>query len=98
MGSKKQPQQSTPPKPKTPTFVLELPLEVQAGQAAHIGAHLEVGRQFYNALLSKGQERLRRMRADPGQPRPRPGCPGHPSHPEAGAASRLFSLAAALRL
>jgi hypothetical protein len=38
---------------------------VQAGQAAHVGAHLEVGRQFYNAVLSEGQHRLRRMRADP---------------------------------
>ena len=27
--------------------------------------HLEVGRQFYNAVLSAGQRRLRRMRADP---------------------------------
>jgi len=65
MGSKKQPQQSTPPKPKTPTFLLELPLEVQAAQVARVGAHLEVGRQFYNAVLSAGQNCLRRMRADP---------------------------------
>ena len=65
MGSKKQPQQSTPPRKKTPTFLLELPLVVQAGQAARVGGHLEVGRQFYNAVLSAGQERLRRMRADP---------------------------------
>ncbi len=34
-------------------------------QAARLGAHLEVGRQFYNAVLSAGQRRLRRMRADP---------------------------------
>src|SRR5215469_2277681 len=65
MGSKKQSQQSSSPKKKPPTFVLELPLEVQAGQAARVGAHLEVGRQFYNAMLSAGQDRLRRMRADP---------------------------------
>ena len=65
MGSKKQPQQSTPPRKKTPTFLLELPLVVQAGQAARVGGHLEVGRQFYNAVLSAGQERLRRMRDDP---------------------------------
>ncbi len=38
---------------------------VEAGQAARVGAHLEVGRQFYNAVLSAGQQRLRRMRADP---------------------------------
>ncbi len=55
----------TPPKSKTPTFLLELPLVADAGQAARVGAHLEVGRQFYNAVLSAGQRRLRRMRADP---------------------------------
>ncbi len=55
----------TPPNPKTPTFLLELPLVAEACQAARLGAHLEVGRQFYNAMLSKGQLRLRRMQADP---------------------------------
>ena len=54
-----------PPKTKTPTFLLELPLVVEAGQAARVRAHLEVGRQFYNAVLSVGQRRLRQMRADP---------------------------------
>jgi hypothetical protein len=54
-----------PPKEKTPTFLLELPLVVDAGQAARQRAHLEAGRQFYNAVLSAGQRRLRRMRADP---------------------------------
>ena len=44
---------------------IELPLVVHAGQAARIRGHLEVGRQFYNAVLSEGQKRLRRMRADP---------------------------------
>jgi len=58
-------EEHTPPKPKTPTFQLELPLAVEAGQATRVGAHLEVGRQFYNAVLSAGQQRLRRMRADP---------------------------------
>jgi hypothetical protein len=65
MGSKKHPQQSTPPKKKTPTFLLELPLAVQAGEAARLPGHLEAGRQFYNAVLSEGQQRLRQMRADP---------------------------------
>jgi hypothetical protein len=50
----------------TPTFLLELPLHVNERQAACVGAHLEVGRQFYNAVLSAGQQRLRCMRADPG--------------------------------
>src|SRR5260370_1705050 len=53
------------PKTKTPTFLLELPLVVEAGQAARLRAHLEAGRQFYNAVLSAGQRRLRQMRADP---------------------------------
>src|SRR5215469_3857484 len=53
------------PRRTTPTFLLELPLVVEAGQAARVGAHLEVGRQFYNAVLSAGQRRLRRLRADP---------------------------------
>ena len=47
---------------KTPTFLLELPLAVEAGQAARVRAHLEAGRQFYNAVLSAGQHRLRQMR------------------------------------
>jgi hypothetical protein len=50
---------------RTPTFLLELPLQVSAGQAAHLRAHLEAGRQFYNAVLSEGLKRLRAMRADP---------------------------------
>jgi hypothetical protein len=57
--------EGTPPKEKTPTLLLELPLEASAGQAARVGAHLEVGRQFYNAVLTEGQSRLRRMRVDP---------------------------------
>ena len=50
---------------KTPTFLLELPLCVTAGQAKRLRAHLEAARQFYNAVLSEGQRRLRHMRADP---------------------------------
>src|SRR5579864_4066186 len=64
MGNKHA-EERKPSKPKTPTFLLELPLLADAGQAARVGAHLEVGRQFYNAVLSAGQQRLRRMRADP---------------------------------
>ena len=54
-----------PSRTKTPTFLLELPLFAEAGQAARMDTHLEVGRQFYNAVLSAGARRLRRMRADP---------------------------------
>ena len=36
----------------TPTFLLELPLRVTAGQAKRVRAHLEAARQLYNAILS----------------------------------------------
>ena len=68
--SKKQPkppkreQTEKEPRRKTPTFLLELPLQVDAGQAARLRADSEAGRQFYNAVLSEGLKRLRRMRAD----------------------------------
>jgi hypothetical protein len=64
MGTKPR-EERAPRKEKTPTFLLELPLVVEAEQAARLGSHLEVGRQFYNAMLSAGQRRLRRLRADP---------------------------------
>src|SRR5215467_15717293 len=62
---KKDAQERKRSRKKTPTFLLELPLVVHAGQAARIRGHLEAGRQCYNAVLSEGQTRLRRMRADP---------------------------------
>ena len=66
---KKQPQtpdkQTDEKRKQTPTFLLELPLRVTAGQAKRVRAHLEAARQLYNAVLSEGQRRLRRMRADP---------------------------------
>src|SRR5260370_42006357 len=62
--------ESTPPTKKTPTFLLELPLAVEAGQAARVRAHLEAGRQFYNAVLSPGQARLRQSQPDPARHRP----------------------------
>src|SRR5215472_7730541 len=98
--SKKKPTSEQPkkePRRKTPTFLLELPLAVYAGQAKRIRGHLEAGRAFYNALLSEGQSRLGRMRADPGQTRPRPGGPRHSPHPEARAQRRLCGLTGAVR-
>ncbi len=50
---------------KTPTFLLELPLAVDAGQAKRLRAHFEAARCLYNALLGEAMKRLRRMRADP---------------------------------
>ncbi len=58
------------------TFLLELPLVLEEGQAARMRAHLEAGRQLYNAILSEGQRRLRRMRADPAWLRARVIPPG----------------------
>ncbi len=66
--SKKKPKSEQPEKEsrrKTPTLLLELPLVVNEGQAKRIRGHLEAGRALYNAVLSEGQKRLRRMRADP---------------------------------
>src|SRR6185437_9672759 len=54
-----------PARKPTPTFHLELPLQVTSSQAKRLRAHLEAARQFYNAVLSEGQRRLRRMRLDP---------------------------------
>jgi hypothetical protein len=62
---RKSPKETRKPKKQTPTFLLELPLSVNPAQAKRLRAHLEAGRQFYNALLSQGQRRLRQMRADP---------------------------------
>ena len=66
--SKKKPKSEQPekePRRKTPTVLLELPLVVNSRQAKRIRGHLEAGRALYNAVLSEGQKRLRRMRADP---------------------------------
>jgi hypothetical protein len=52
-------------KSKTPTFLLELPLRSDAGQAKHLGAHFEAARALYNALLGEALARLHRMWADP---------------------------------
>jgi DNA-nicking Smr family endonuclease len=51
-------------KSKTPTFLLELPLRVDAQQASHLRAHFEAARCLYNALLGEAMKRLGRMRAD----------------------------------
>src|SRR5215472_16365528 len=50
---------------KTPTFLLELPLQVDWSQERHVRAHLEAARCLYNALLSEGNKRLHQMRNDP---------------------------------
>src|SRR5438067_4555486 len=66
--NKKKPKSAQPekaPRRKTPTLLLELPLVVNEGQAKRIRGHLEAGRALYNAVLSEGQKRMRRMRADP---------------------------------
>jgi transposase len=50
---------------KTPTFLLELPLRIDVGQAKRLPAHFETARCLYNALLGEALARLNQMRADP---------------------------------
>ncbi len=49
---------------KTPTFLLELPLQVNPQQAKHLRAHFEAARCLYNALLGEAMKRLKQMRTD----------------------------------
>jgi uncharacterized membrane protein len=65
MQKPKSEQPQKEPRRTTPTVLLELPLVVNEGQAKRIRGHLEAGRALYNGVLSEGQRRLRRMRADP---------------------------------
>ena len=48
-----------------PNLSARIALVVEEGQAKRLRAHLEAGRALYNAVLSAGQKRLRRMWADP---------------------------------
>jgi hypothetical protein len=48
----KKTKQSTSVHPKTtPTFLLELPLQVNSQQAKHLRGHFEAARHLYNARL-----------------------------------------------
>ena len=60
-SSQHQPQ-ATETRPRTPTFLMELPLLVDAGQARCIRGYLEAGRALYNAVLSERLSLLRRRR------------------------------------
>jgi len=46
---KKHAKERKPSRAKTPTFLLELPLLADAGQAARLGGHLEVPRDAQRA-------------------------------------------------
>ena len=50
---------------KTPSFLIELPLQVDWSQEHHLRAHLEAARCLYNALLGAANKRLHQMRTDP---------------------------------
>ena len=50
---------------KTPTLLLELPLQVDWSQESQVRAGLEAARCLSNALLSEANKRLRWMRHDP---------------------------------
>jgi len=45
--------------PLTPSFIVELPLEVNAAQVKRLLARLEAARQVYNACLGESLRRLR---------------------------------------
>src|SRR5215475_1581838 len=62
--SQKTKQSNTVHTKKTPTFLLELPLQVNSQQAKHLHGHFEAARHLYNALLGEAVKRVRRMRAD----------------------------------
>ncbi len=51
-------------KSTSPTFLLELPLQVNSQQAKHLQGHFEAARQMYNALLGEALKRLTKMRND----------------------------------
>src|ERR1051326_8741767 len=63
MSTKTKPSNSDRPK-TTPTFLLELPLQVTSQQAKHLRGHFEAARHLSNALLSEAMKRVRRMRAE----------------------------------
>ncbi|HEY7127854.1 MAG TPA: transposase [Ktedonobacterales bacterium] len=50
---------------RTPTFLLELPLQVNSQQAKHLHGHFEAARHLYNALLCEAMKRLHGMWVDP---------------------------------
>ena len=52
-------------KSKTPTFLLEVPLAVDPGQAKRLRAHFEAACCLYNALLGEALGRMKRMKIDP---------------------------------
>jgi len=51
-------------KSKTPTFLLEVPLQVTPQEGKSLRAHFEAGRCLYNALLGEARSRLKKMRHD----------------------------------
>src|SRR5215470_12529163 len=62
--SKKTKQSTSHHQKTTPTFMLELPLQVNSQQAKHLRGHFEAARHLYNALLGEAVKRVRRLRAD----------------------------------
>ncbi len=50
---------------QTPSFLLELPLQINWSNEQPLRAHLEAGRCLYNALLGEANKRLAAMRNDP---------------------------------
>ncbi len=65
-----------PSKRRRRRFCSNCPWSSRQGRP-HACAHLEAGRQCYNAVLSAGQRRLRQMRAEPAQAGRLAPSPGH---------------------
>lgn len=53
------------PRQSSPSFVVEIPLQVTPGDARQLLATFEAAKRVYNAVLQSGLERVRAMRADP---------------------------------
>ena len=49
-------------KAKTPTFILELALEISPHDEAELNARFEAARQLYNACLDEAKRRLALLR------------------------------------
>jgi hypothetical protein len=80
---------TTPAHHPTPTLLLELPHEADSGVGGSGCVPIsQAVRQAYNAVLSEGQRRLRRLQADPGGPEAHAVSPaqarGGQRHPRAG--------------
>lgn len=79
---------------KTPSFVLELPLVVNAHEARVLSVRFEAGRQLYNAVLGEALRRLDLMKQSRAWAAARRMPSGAPGSPERKARAGEFALIA----